>query len=195
VTFDELVDSVISDDEYSSEWDGVTDKAPSKGTLYNALLQTLLTAAGDMVYASAANTLARLAKGTANYKMFMNAAGTAPEWATGMKSVTYSRDVSLTSDWALTGAGFKPSALIAFGGIQSTSFSWGFLTGGGVSVNLTDYGSTRYIDQACVISAWVNASNYQQYALKSFDADGVTLEPAKTGSPTGTLTIVVGYFR
>ena len=40
-----------------------------------------MTAQGDIVYASAANTPARLAKGTAGLVLTMNAGATAPEWA------------------------------------------------------------------------------------------------------------------
>lgn len=39
------------------------------------------TAAGDVLYYSAADTLARLAKGTAGQKLKMNSGATAPEWA------------------------------------------------------------------------------------------------------------------
>jgi hypothetical protein len=41
------------------------------------------TSAGDISYASAANTLARLAKGTAGQVLKMNAGETAPEWGVG----------------------------------------------------------------------------------------------------------------
>jgi len=39
-----------------------------------------VTTAGDTVYATGANALARLAIGTAGYEMHVNSAGTAPEW-------------------------------------------------------------------------------------------------------------------
>ncbi len=41
-----------------------------------------LTTAGDILYASANNTPARLAKGTGLQVLQMNSGGTAPEWAT-----------------------------------------------------------------------------------------------------------------
>jgi len=44
-------------------------------------------AAGDILYASGANTLARLAKGTAKQILRMNTDATAPEWADGGKVV------------------------------------------------------------------------------------------------------------
>ena len=42
----------------------------------------IVTTQGDMVYATAANTLARLAKGTSLQQLRMNTGATAPEWAT-----------------------------------------------------------------------------------------------------------------
>jgi hypothetical protein len=41
-----------------------------------------VSAAGDLLYASGANALARLAKGTALQVLQMNSGATAPEWAT-----------------------------------------------------------------------------------------------------------------
>ena len=42
----------------------------------------ILTAQGDILYASAANTVAKLAKGTAGQVLQINSGATAPEWAT-----------------------------------------------------------------------------------------------------------------
>ena len=42
----------------------------------------VVTTAGDILYATAARTLARLAKGTAGQVLTMNGGATAPEWAT-----------------------------------------------------------------------------------------------------------------
>jgi hypothetical protein len=46
--------------------------------------------AGDMIYASETDTLAKLAKGTANQVMYMNSAGTAPEWRTAAAGAAFS---------------------------------------------------------------------------------------------------------
>jgi hypothetical protein len=45
-------------------------------------MEEILTTQGDLVYASSANTPARLAKGTANQVLAINAGATAPEWVT-----------------------------------------------------------------------------------------------------------------
>jgi hypothetical protein len=47
-----------------------------------------MTTAGDILYASAANTPARLAKGTALQVLQINAGETAPEWATASSGAT-----------------------------------------------------------------------------------------------------------
>ena len=47
-----------------------------------ASLEGLSLAAGDILYATAADTLARLAKGTAGQLLQMNSGATAPEWVT-----------------------------------------------------------------------------------------------------------------
>ena len=45
-------------------------------------------AAGDLLYASGATTLATLAKGTGEYFLKMNSAGTAPEWSNSIDGGT-----------------------------------------------------------------------------------------------------------
>jgi hypothetical protein len=43
-----------------------------------------------MIYASATDTLAKLPKGSANQVMYMNDAGTAPEWRTAAAGAAFS---------------------------------------------------------------------------------------------------------
>ena len=74
---------------------------------------------GDMYY-RAASVLARLAKGAADFKLFMNAGATAPEWASGLNYIAISRDLAAVSgDVAYTGMGFKPTALICLANIAA----------------------------------------------------------------------------
>lgn len=51
-----------------------------KGTADAALPETLIDAAGDLIYGSAADTAARLAIGTAGQVLTVNSGATAPEW-------------------------------------------------------------------------------------------------------------------
>jgi hypothetical protein len=119
----------VSDTAYASSWDGVTTIAPSKNAVYDQMLLQMLKngsnlaigsdADGDMYY-RASGALARLAKGTANYKLFMNAAGTAPEWARGQAKPNIAVPLeSATGDVNYT-IGFVPSVLIVLTSIAGT---------------------------------------------------------------------------
>ena len=54
----------------------------TKKVTVQALVGYIVTTAGDILYATASRTLARLAKGTASQVLTMNSGGTAPEWQT-----------------------------------------------------------------------------------------------------------------
>jgi len=60
--------------------------------------KNVLTTQGDTLYASGANTLARLAKGTAGQTLKMNSGATAPEWTT----VTAGFETEEYDEWRLT---------------------------------------------------------------------------------------------
>lgn len=67
--------------------------------------KSLLTTQGDTIYASAADTPARLAKGTAYQRLRMNLAATAPEWVTvGELLATKVYDPGSTTTYTTTSA-------------------------------------------------------------------------------------------
>jgi len=151
-------------------------------------VSSLLTAQGDLVYASSANVLARLAKGTADYKLFMNAAGTIPEWAVGTKIITITRDVSLgNASVEYSGVGFKPSLIIAFSSRGNVSGSWGSYEGevsNGMSMSLAgNLANVPYV---------INCAEDETHAMwvvgSSFDSDGFTLDWVGHAGSTGTVT-------
>jgi len=157
---------------------------------------------GDIYY-RASSALARLAKGTANLKMFMNAAGTAPEWAGGLKVLTWTRDLSLTNgNISYTGVGFKPSSMLLIAAPPSSGIdggSWG-LHGGSTRNGISRYSDGKFYATfqtfgnstvACVVSA----GNYVDADFVSYDEDGLTLSYTKTGSPTGTWVFTGLLFR
>ncbi len=96
-----------------------------------AILDTLLSAQGDLLYASGANTPARLAKGTAYQRLRMNLGATAPEWATvGEVLATCVYDPGTTATYTTTSA--------TLGDVDSTNLAVTFTApaSGNVVVNL-----------------------------------------------------------
>ena len=75
------------------------------GLEYVSSLQSLMTAQADMIYASAANTPARLAKGTGGHFLRVNAGGTALEWAAAGATVTLTSNATTTTQ-AITSTSF-----------------------------------------------------------------------------------------
>ncbi len=151
-------------------------------------LMSAFDAAGDMAYASAANTIAKLSAGAANLKLFMNAGATAPEWAAGNKLVSFTHVLDwATQDQAITGVGFKPSSIIAIG-YSSINYS--------LSVGICDV----FLTQACVsqfadafvggdtanILQFRNTGDVVYIKIKSYDAsDGFTITWTRSGNPLG----------
>ncbi len=82
-----------------------------------------VTAAGDLLYATAANTLARLAKGTARQQLAMNAGATAPEWVASLQSLlTGTGDIAYASaanTLARLAAGTNGHVLTLAGGVPA----------------------------------------------------------------------------
>jgi len=145
---------------------------------------------GDMYY-RASSILARLAKGAANTKLFMNAGATAPEWALGSNVISGTRDLTAASgDVAYTGVGFKPSVLIFIGADDSTALStWGFHANGNmhqISQPREGNVNTFVSHSSSVMIFYYGAGASQSAIVKTLDADGFTLTWTKSGSPTGT---------
>jgi len=138
-----------------------------------------------------------LALGAANLKLFMNAAGTTNEYASGVKIIIISRDtVIATGTQAITGVGFKPSsveALMVKDGNDEASigFSDGsteaaiFLLPGGITWNGS--GSFIYDYQAAGLT-YVGT-------IQSFDVDGCTIAWVRTGAIGGTIDIKLKFHR
>jgi hypothetical protein len=186
------VDSATTD-PISSNWayDHVAAADPHPGYLR----ESLLDAAGDIIYASANDTPARLPIGLANKFLRVNAGATAPEWANGAlvnKLITVSHDLSVTGDESYTGTGFTPVALIAVGGTAA-------IGSGACDSSLNEQGSWLAYDYTYQIQAFIgyiqtNSAPWAKAIVKSLDADGFTLTWSKSGTPTGTATWYVLAF-
>jgi len=162
------------------------DSTPDNLTISDILDFIGSTAEGDTIYRGA-STWDRLAKGSANQKKFMNAAGTAPEWASGLKIGTFTRSMTAAGgDVSITGVGFKPSVVILLSCLALTSMSIGFddATNHHCILNYAS-GNNQYYTTKSIMLRY-SIGNYQSSLLKSLDSDGFTITWAKTGSPTGT---------
>lgn len=151
---------------------------------------------GDMYY-RASGALARLAKGTANYKLFMNAGATAPEWANGMKVINSTRALDgATADVAYTGVGFKPSGFIALAQMDMQDKWCIGIAGGGNSVMISRWGSTSYLGAALMVIYDADVAKNQIATIKSYDSDGVTITWTRNGATAaGTITFALMCFR
>lgn len=154
-----------------------------------ALTFLALTAAqGDVPYCSATNVISMLAKGAANTKKFMNAAGTLPEWASGIFLGSFTRDTAAASgDVAYTGVGFKPSVVLFFTAHSTVGSCAGFDNG---TVHACIYArNDNGVAPYAFLLTDAAGANYQTAIVKTMDADGFTLTYVKSSSPTGTDTI------
>jgi len=151
---------------------------------------------GDIIFASSAAQLSRLAHGNAGQVLQSGGHGADPSWADppslSCTMLTFSRALSdAGGDVAYTGFGFTPSKLLVTAAREgSFAASWGiadeamaanclFAIGTYYFYQSQGYGKLIYIGQ--VISA-----TYQSAIVRSYDPDGFTLTWTKTGSPSGT---------
>jgi len=138
------------------------------------------------------------ALGAANLKRFMNAGATAPEWASGLKVMTSTRNLTAaTGDVSYTGIGFKPGALIAIGYVPTGTIgiSVGFSVGAAGYSVLTRAATAAYSGSASNLLQAFDGTNQHLGAVKSLDADGFTLTWTKNSSPTGEMTFLVLALR
>ena len=173
----------------------VSDSGVAIGTLMDKTGSNLAIgsdANGDMYY-RASGMLARLAKGAANLKLFMNAAGTAPEWADGYKTGTFTKTMTDSSTTqAITGVWFKPRMIIFIAAINATyTAAWGFAIGTtGYGIAAVGTSGYYYHNDTNVFVIYSPTSGDSQAAvINSDDVDGFTIGWTKCGSPTGTATI------
>lgn len=111
---------------------------------------------------------------------------------TKFKMISTTKDISTTGAVATTGAGFTPKGLIVFGAINGGTVGvWGMTTS--VATHYGIYkasGSTTISDTVSFVYVDMGGGAVASAVLTSFDADGFTLTWSKTGSPTGTITLV-----
>ena len=120
---------------------------------------------------------------------------------TRFKIGSFTRDLAAAStDVAYTSVGFKPTAIMFFGGVTTDKiFS---LMGvaqvgaqGEIFDNAFNTADTYQISTSYAIFLGTAAGSDQYATVKSFDTDGFTLDWVKDGTPTGTATIVYFAYR
>ena len=117
-----------------------------------------LTAAGDLLYASAANVLARLAKGTAYQHLGMNAGDTAPEWQASLQSL-----LTAQGDIPYASAANTPARLV-----KGTAL-WGLRMNAGATA--PEWGLDPKVD----CKAWVNFNGTGTVAIRAqFNVSSIT---------------------
>lgn len=142
-----------------------------------------------------------LTLGAADLKLFMNAAGNANEYASGMKIGTFTIDISTTGTQAVTGVGFKGSHVEFIGLIDDSNYTfWGF-DDSSLHYSFADAeaiaSGTYHYSSSKSIAVYVSAAyaDYFTAYVSSWDADGFTLIKAKTGTPTSTLQVIYKILR
>jgi len=153
--------------------------------------------AGSLIQGASGADPAELAIGTANYKLFVNAGGTAAEWASGVYigSFTRAKD-GASGDVAYTSVGFKPSVVLFMQTDGSNSEMWsvgfdragttrGYLAG----INAAGIKLTGTIFSIRFVEAW--PTKIQDGLIKTMDSDGFTITWTRTGDTAGgNMTVV-----
>lgn len=165
-----------------------------------ALAVNPMSAAGDMIIGGSDGVPTRLAAAAANLKLFMNAAGDAPEFANGFYIASMSRDLSSGSGTqSITGVPFKPSMAIILSLVGNTyRKSTGFDTGtaayclfanDAVTAGISDWDNVNSIYLKQDVSIFTSAK------ITSWNSGGLTVTFAATGSNVGTAILMFLLFR
>lgn len=159
-------------------------------SFYSAFPAAAAVTAAEVSAAAAAASAAAAAASAA-------AAATAPP--TAFKVGSFTRDVSLASGaQVITGVGFQPKAILFLTNLQSTaSTSWGAVDASSAYSLYDDHAVTPDAYAVTSAAAVLITSGSNAYAgyPGGFAADGFTMNWIKTGSPTGTATVIYMAFK
>ena len=162
--------------------------------------RALLTAVGDILYASAANTLKALNIGSAGDGLRVNPNADDLVWGAGVYVEAVTRNLGATSATVTyTGPGWEPSAIILFLQLASShgSFSMGVSTASLSFCIYNDLNPYVYLYNSTSILGRVGTGGtaFNEVTLDEFNSNGCKLLWAKTGSPTGTARGALIYLR
>ena len=144
------------------------DSTTASGLAYGASAKSVLSVAGDLLYASSANTLARLAKGSDNQVLTMD--GSSIVWET-----------------PATSGGVETGTILMFGGTSSNVPS-GYLACDGTAVSRTTY-SDLFTITGTQFGTGDGSSTFNLPEMRQkFARGGNTTSGTTGGSDTHTLT-------
>lgn len=132
----------------------------------------------------------------ANLKLFINAAGTAPEWSKGISVGSADYNIATPiGDVAYAGIGFKPSYILMLTNVPNT---YGMSVGvGNVAAAYCIYNKSGGVmwPGLNLIVVFATENDYITAVIKSMDTDGFTIAYNKVNNPTGIATHIWMAFR
>jgi hypothetical protein len=120
------------------------------------------------------------------------------EGSTGYKVISVTRDLSLTSDQTITGAGFTPKAADIIFMVEGTwNASWGYDDGSSRESMFHRPGqsNTLYWSNNFSIKYAPNESTISRGYFSSFNSDGGVIHWENVGSPTGTAQLIIKFYK
>lgn len=152
--------------------------------------------AGDMLYATASTTLAKLAIGAANRVLVTN--GSAPSWALiananvdGSAAIAYSK---LNLSGSILNADVSASAAIAYSKLAALTASRALASDGSGIVSVSTVTTTELQRLSGIGSAAVGVSDTQTLTNKTLTAPTIT-SPAISGGTLASATITASTLR
>jgi hypothetical protein len=183
-------------------WNDDGDALENRELISSVGVSSFMAGMLDDTSAAAALTTLGLGQGTANHKLFMNAAGTAPEWALGNFSGIFTRSTTTASgDQVISGLPFKPSAILFVGCISGLAGRMAVAFAGGGSAafcGIWDAYNTLpnawyYSGNGLIFRQGADSGHEYTGVISSISSDSFTITWTKAASAIEGETITVNY--
>lgn len=159
------------------------------------------TLSRDSVTLSKISGVAGTSKITATSSAIVRIDAAAEDFNNGAKPkvLSFTFDTSLSTNFSITGVGFKPSSAFFFATVAAVQneVAWGAtdgttsfeLHGRGTSASIPNYGIDTTGNHMVFDLIQVAGTTACSVSLVSIDSDGFTFARSLTGSPSGTATV------